>query len=417
MTDNPHVSVLFFSNDPLYSSIPDKVFNLPTNGNVQNLNVLVNQLLSEEKDEWNGVTFDFLVEKAIISDTLQEFIEENEICIEGVLKIECIGKENPPRPDKDMPHNDWVSSVKVSDKYIFSATYDGNLNIWDHDGTNLQKKEYSLQPIKCMAFNGQDGKYRVVLGLQDQTLAVNEVTIKNGKVNVDVTAILRGHERSVDCVAMSGDGSKVVSGSYDKSLKVWDVLPDAKTDFAKTNTDAKKSKLSTVTRTPLVTLLSHKEAITGVAWSPLNKNQVTTVSLDHSIILWDLDSASQSAHLGSNKSFTCVAANPTTGMILTGSVDPVTRLWDLRSKEGAMVKCSFQSHIGWVTAVDWCKTRDHLFITASHDKVVKMWDVRSPKANLYNMIGHEDRILCADWSNSELIASGGVDATVKTFRR
>jgi WD40 repeat protein len=36
------------------------------------------------------------------------------------------------------------------------------------------------------------------------------------------TLTLKGHTDSVMSVAFSPDGKKIVSGSYDKTLKVWD---------------------------------------------------------------------------------------------------------------------------------------------------------------------------------------------------
>lgn len=41
----------------------------------------------------------------------------------------------------------------------------------------------------------------------------------------------------------------------------------------------------------MVTLETHKEAIVGVKWHPLNNAQVATVSWDSTIILWDLETA------------------------------------------------------------------------------------------------------------------------------
>ena len=39
----------------------------------------------------------------------------------------------------------------------------------------------------------------------------------------ECVATLKGHSDSVECVAVSPDGRRVVSGSHDNTLKVWNV--------------------------------------------------------------------------------------------------------------------------------------------------------------------------------------------------
>ncbi|OZC12524.1 WD domain, G-beta repeat protein [Onchocerca flexuosa] len=121
--------------------------------------------------------------------------------------------------------------------------------------------------------------------------------------------------------------------------------------------------------------------------------------------------------LTGKKAFTSIAVCSSNGMLITGSVDPIVRLWDPRSHEGTLVKQSFIGHCGWISSVFWNKMRENLFISASFDKTVKIWDIRSNKTPLYDLVGHSDRILCCDWSVNEIIVSGGVDCTIKTYRR
>ena len=62
---------------------------------------------------------------------------------------------------------------------------------------------------------GPDGT-RIVSGSRDETLKVWDA--ESG----EVVLTLRGHGGSVESVAFSPDGTRIVSGSDDKTLKVWD---------------------------------------------------------------------------------------------------------------------------------------------------------------------------------------------------
>ena len=57
----------------------------------------------------------------------------------------------------------------------------------------------------------------VVAGGEEQTLTVCE--LENNELLP--VASLRGHERSVECVAVDEASGRIVSGSFDRCIKLW----------------------------------------------------------------------------------------------------------------------------------------------------------------------------------------------------
>lgn len=117
----------------------------------------------------------------------------------------------------------------------------------------------------------------------------------------------------------------------------------------------------------------------------------------------------QKAYLGASHS-------PLSKTVITCSADRHIRLYDPRSTEGSLCKSTFTSHSLWVSAVSWSSHNEYLFVSGSYDHSVKMWDTRSPKAPLYDISGHQDKVLCVDWSNPKYIVSGGSDNYVNVFK-
>lgn len=86
------------------------------------------------------------------------------------------------------------------------------------------------------------------------------------------------------------------------------------------------------------------------------------------------------------------------------------------SPEGTLVKNTYLGHTQWVQSVRWSTTNEYLFVSGAYDNHVKLWDYRSPKAPIFELIGHEDKVLACDWSNPRFILSGGSDNSVRIFK-
>ena len=168
-------------------------------------------------------------------------------------------------------------------------------------------------------------------------------------------------------------------------------------------------------KTPIITLSGHTENISSCKW--MSETKVCTASWDHTIKVWDVHSAQEVNTLAShNKIFLSIDYSQLNNLIVAGLNDRHVRLYDPRSTEGSFVKGIFSSHSGWCTSVAWSKHNENLFVSGSYDNLAKLWDIRSPKAPLYDLTGHDDKILCVDWSLDEFILTGSADNTLKIFK-
>ena len=102
-----------------------------------------------------------------------------------------------------------------------------------------------------------DGR-RIVSGSSDKSVRVWDSS--TGQVQ----NVLEGHTHSVQSVAFSPDGRRIVSGSLDKSVRVW---------------DSSTGKVQNV-------LESHMDSVDSVAFSP-DGRRIVSGSWDKSVRVWD----------------------------------------------------------------------------------------------------------------------------------
>ncbi|EPB74724.1 hypothetical protein ANCCEY_06207 [Ancylostoma ceylanicum] len=342
-------------------------------------------------DQWNEKRFEFLIGETFVRSSLAEFIEEHSVDTETVLKIECILGKETPHSLYDIPAPDWVSSITISASHIFSTTYSGEVIVIDKEGKQiLESHRDKGSAYKCSVLlrnerGGDPSKLdgeRIIVGGENQMLTLLEVE-HNALVP---KTVFRGHERSVESADVNCDCTRLVSGGFDSTIKVWNLESDEDTVFDKTtNGDkhAKKRKENFITKVPMVTLGGHKDAVVALKWCTWNNNQVVSASWDHSIGLWDLQLAGEVSRIRGSKAFTSIDVNKKSGLVISSNTDSVPRLYDPRSHDGSLVKQSFIGHTGWVTCVRWDPNDDSCFVSSSFDKSLKMWDIRITTLSVY----------------------------------
>ncbi|GAB1603479.1 ribosome biogenesis protein WDR12 homolog [Argonauta hians] len=417
-----HVLVRLFTKQSQYS-VPDAPFSIPSKISVTELNSLVNGLLKESlSDSPKLIDFDFLIKGEFLRTSLLDHLIQTNISTEDVVEVEYLERHPAPQPEDSLVHDDWVSSIHGGKQYILSGCYDNTVHIWNKEGVNIKTIAGHTAPVLCLSWIKHEDEgptCEFVTGSHDQTLLLWQWNPKTKEVKCN--NVCRGHSASVDCVAVDHTKTRFCSGSWDNMLKVWSTVADENsTDAAAQEEEGnvlKKKKVAghkAQLRVPILTLSGHSEGISSVCW--IDRNKICTASWDHTMKIWDLEKAEASDTMQGSKVFLDLSYSPRNQLIITGSADRHVRLWDHRTSEGAIVKNSFSSHRGWVSSVCWSPNSENHFISGSYDMLLKLWDIRSPKAPLYNMTGHEEKILAVDWSIPELMLSGGADKHMKIFQ-
>lgn len=407
----PQIQIRFITKQEQYA-VPDFPLSVHTSIVSSELNTLVNELLKESTDIKNDIEFDFLICSQFLRGSLSEHIAEKNISTEEVISVEYVEKYPPPEPQDCLIHDDWVAAVDVCEKWILTGCYDNTLHIWTSKGKHQLVIPGHTSPIKAVAWislNNDTASF--VSASQDQTAIIWDWNIVEN--SVDCIHICRGHERGLEAVSVNYDKTTIATGAWDTMLKIWSTSNQDENEDGESTSKRLKSEHGK-TRVPKRTMKGHKEAISSVVWS--DKTELISSSWDHTIKLWDSELGGIKHELAGNKSFFDLDYSLLSRAIIAASADRHIRLYDPRSTEGTLVKSVFTSHTQWVQSVRWSPVDENLFISGAYDNDMKLWDTRSPKAPLFDLSGHEDKVLCCNWSNPKFMVSGGTDNTVRIFK-
>jgi WD40 repeat protein len=266
---------------------------------------------------------------------------------------------------------------------------------------------------------------RVVTGSEDKTAKVWDV--KTGAEGLT----LNGHTGEVSAVSWSPDGSRVLTGSLDKTAKVWDAKTGAEVltlrghtrevlavswspDGSRlvTGSEDKTAKVwDAKTGAEVFTLKGHTNTVLAVLWSP-DSSRLLTGSWDQTAKVWDAKTGAEVLALkGHTGEVSAVSWSPDGSRVLTGSVDNTAKVWD--AKTGAEV-LTLKGHTSGLSAVSWSPDESRV-LTGSFDTTAKVWDAKTG-AEVLTLKGHTDRVLAVSWSpDGSRVLTGSNDKTAKVW--
>jgi small GTP-binding protein len=227
-----------------------------------------------------------------------------------------------------------------------------------------------------------DGK-TVVSGSGDKTLRVWDS--KTGGCR----ATLEGHASVVRCVAVTSDAKTVVSGSVDRTLKVWDLQ----------------------TGQCCATFEGHTDSVLGVAVTPDGKT-VISGSSDSTLKVWRIATGECRATFeGHTNLVYSVAVTPDGKTVVSGSVDNTLKAWNL---ETGQCCATFEGHTAWVRGV--AVTSDgKTVLSGSTDNTLKVWEIETGECRA-TLEGHVNTVFgVAITPDGEAAVSASGDGTLKMW--
>jgi WD40 repeat protein len=277
-------------------------------------------------------------------------------------------------------------------KRLATASWDGTVKVWDAEAEQ-ESRALHLPSSEASGVALSPDWRRAAFG------ELNGNGIEAWDSQTGRTVRRRDHLSEVTALAFSPDGRRVVSGGFDRLLKVWD----------------------TATWEELHNLEGHGDSVLSVAFHPDGRH-FASGSEDKSVRLWDVDTGREVRRfVGHTDAVSGVAFSPDGRLLASTSNDTTARIWETAT--GRLVR-RFRSYIpvstGAVTPYCVTFSPDGRRLAVSSNALdlpglTTVWDVESGR-EVAHLRGHATAVAATAFSpDGERLATCSWDGTVKLW--
>jgi WD40 repeat protein len=319
-----------------------------------------------------------------------------------------------------------VVAFSQNGKWLVSGDANGAVKMWDTATWNERDVGEAFgNSIRVIDFAAQDQ----LVFAQTATHGLKTYETSNG----NEIQVYSGHQGYIAMgLSFSRSGNLIVSGSLDKSMKLWNVKnaqllrvfqhsgevlgtrflsDDTQLISAEWAGDNALRLWEIETGKELCVFRGHESGIAGLDISP-NGKLAASASQDKTVKIWDIERCQELKELqGHEDVVNCVAFSPDGKFITSGSSDNTIKLWDVDTGQELQ---TFKGHDSDVYGIAFSPD-GKILISGSGDNTLKLWDVSTGK-ELRTLTGHTETVQSVAFSpNGKNIVSASADNTVKLW--